>query len=189
MLHPNKDTFTKEVTQRKGVTVIDFYADWCGPCKVLSPLMEELDRENKDRDVAYAKVNVDENQELAAAFGVMSIPTVVFLKDGKVAAKKIGVQEKQDYLKAVESAKSFDPANVKRDVTVFTTPTCPYCHMAKDYLKSRNIPFKDVDVSKDQTMAREMINKSGEMGVPQLWIGEEVVIGFNKPAIDMALNL
>jgi thiol-disulfide isomerase/thioredoxin len=104
--------------------------------------MEELDRENKDRDVAYAKVNVDENQELAAAFGVMSIPTVVFLKDGKVAAKKIGVQEKQDYLKAVESAKSFDPANVKRDVTVFTTPTCPYCHMAKDYLKSRNIPSR-----------------------------------------------
>lgn len=189
MLHPNNDSFKKEVIDQKGITVVDFYADWCGPCKILSPLLEELDKENKDKNVTYAKVNVDENQELAGMYGVMSIPTVVFFKDGKVVGKKIGVQSKEEYLKSVEKAKSYDPKNMKREVTIFTTPTCPYCHMAKDYMKSKNIAFTDVDVSKDQKMAREMINKSGEMGVPQLWINDEVIIGFNKPAIDMALGL
>lgn len=189
MLHPNKDTFQKEVIERNGVTVVDFYADWCGPCKMLSPLLEGMDSANKDKNTMYAKVNVDQNPDLAGMYGVMSIPTVVFFKDGQVAAKKVGVQTKEEYLRTVEKAKQYDPKNVKHEVTVFSTPTCPYCHMAKDYLKSKNIPFKDIDVTKDQVMAREMIDKSGEMGVPQLWINDEVIIGFNKPAIDMTLGL
>lgn len=189
MLQLNKDTFENLALNNKGVAVIDFYAGWCGPCKMLSPLLEEMEKENKDKEVTFAKVDVDAQPELAAAYGVMSIPTVVFLKDGKVASKQIGVKSKDIYQKTIAQAKMFDPATAKKEVTVFTTPTCPYCHMAKDYLKSRNIPFKEIDVTKDQVMAREMIDKSGEMGVPQLWINDEVIIGFNKPAIDMTLGL
>ncbi len=189
MIHPTKDTFKKDVIQKKGVTIVDFYADWCGPCKILGPIMEKLDKENNDSEVAYAKINVDENQELAGLYGVMSIPTVVFFKDGKVATQKVGVHSEEEYKKTVETTKQFDPTKVKREVTIFSTPTCPYCKMVKDYLTSKKIPFKEIDVTKNQEMAREMINRSGEMGVPQLWINDQVVMGFNKPVIDMLLGL
>jgi len=74
-------------------------------------------------------------------------------------------------------------------VKVFSTPTCPYCHMAKDYLKDKKVTFEDIDVSKDQNQAQAMVERSGEMGVPQLWIGDQLVIGFNKPVINMLLGI
>jgi len=75
-----------------------------------------------------------------------------------------------------------------KTLKVFSTPTCPYCHMAKDYLKNKKVSFEDIDVSQDQNQARAMVERSGEMGVPQLWINDEVVIGFNKPVIDQLLG-
>lgn len=79
--------------------------------------------------------------------------------------------------------------NSMKNVKVFSTPTCPYCHMAKVYLQDKKVSFEDIDVSQDQNQARAMVEKSGEMGVPQLWIDDEVVIGFNKPVIDQLLGL
>ena len=76
-----------------------------------------------------------------------------------------------------------------KKVKVFSTPTCPYCHMAKSYLTEKKVAFEDIDVSRDQAQAMQMVQKSGEMGVPQLWIDDQVVIGFNKPAIDQLLGL
>ncbi|MFA5135812.1 MAG: thioredoxin [Patescibacteria group bacterium] len=185
----DKNTFTSSVINRKGIAVVDFYAPWCGPCKSLAPLMSDMDSENKEKDVVYAKVYVDENPEIAQTYGIMSIPTVIFFKDGKVAGKKIGLHTKEDYTKALHDARAFDAAVGKHDITVFSTPTCPYCHMVKDYLKNKKIDFKDIDVSVDQEMARKMVDKSGQMGVPQLWINNEVVVGFNKGAIDMILGI
>lgn len=79
--------------------------------------------------------------------------------------------------------------STQKKVKVFSTPTCPYCHMAKDYLKDKRIEFEDIDVSIDRALAMQMVEKSGEMGVPQLWIDDEVVIGFNKSVIDQLLSL
>jgi len=76
-----------------------------------------------------------------------------------------------------------------KKVKVFSTPTCPYCHMAKDYLTDKKVSFEDIDVSQDQQQAQKMIERSGEMGVPQLWIDDQIVIGFNKPVIDHLLGL
>jgi len=76
-----------------------------------------------------------------------------------------------------------------KKVKVFSTPTCPYCHMAKAYLKEKKVEFEDIDVSQDQNQARAMVEKSGQMGVPQLWIEDQIVIGFNKPVIDQLLEL
>ena len=75
-----------------------------------------------------------------------------------------------------------------KKVKVFSTPTCPYCHMAKAYLKNKKVEFEDIDVSRDQAQAIQMVQKSGEMGVPQLWIDDEVVVGFNQPVIDQLLG-
>jgi len=76
-------------------------------------------------------------------------------------------------------------ANVK----IYSTSACPYCRMAKDFLKANNIEFKEIDVSLDQQAAQEMVNKSGQMGVPQLEINGEIIVGFDKAAIKRALNL
>ena len=73
-------------------------------------------------------------------------------------------------------------------VKVYTTPTCPYCEMAKQYFKSKNIDYEEVDVSSYIEAAREMIEKTGQMGVPVIEIGNNIIIGFNKPAIERALK-
>ena len=72
-------------------------------------------------------------------------------------------------------------------VTVYSTPTCPYCVMAKRYLAERGIKYDDVDVAADQSRALEMLTKTGQMGVPVLDIGGQVIIGFDRNAIDYAL--
>lgn len=74
-------------------------------------------------------------------------------------------------------------------VIVFSTPTCTYCNMVKKYFREKNIHFKDVDVSRDAAAARDMVRKSGQMGVPQIDIGGKVVVGFDKPKIDRYLGI
>ncbi len=74
-------------------------------------------------------------------------------------------------------------------VKVYSTPSCPYCTMAKRYLSSKNIPYEDIDVSADRNAAMEMVVKSGQRGVPVLDINGSIIIGFNQPAIDNLLNV
>jgi len=74
-------------------------------------------------------------------------------------------------------------------IKVYSTPTCPYCQMAKQYLTENNIPFEDIDVSTDQAAAQEMINKSGQLGVPVLDIDGTIIIGFNKQKISELLKI
>lgn len=93
--------FASEVTNFKGTVLADFYADWCGPCRMLSPMLEEMSNNNKKSEVKFVKVNVDENQQLAGQFGIMSIPTVVVFKDGKVVNQLIGVRHPSEYERAI----------------------------------------------------------------------------------------
>ncbi|MCD6520075.1 MAG: glutathione S-transferase N-terminal domain-containing protein [Anaerolineae bacterium] len=74
-------------------------------------------------------------------------------------------------------------------VIVFTTPTCTYCRAVKNYLRQRRIRFKEVDVSRDQRAARDIMRRSGQMGVPVIDIGGKLVVGFNRPMIDKLLGL
>ncbi len=77
----------------------------------------------------------------------------------------------------------------KKEVTIYTTPTCHFCHMAKDYFAEKGVEYTEHDVSTDLEARQEMMNKSGQMGVPQIVIGEELVVGFDKPRIDQLLGL
>ena len=74
-------------------------------------------------------------------------------------------------------------------VIVFSTPTCTYCNMAKKYFRQNKIWFRDVDVSRDQTAARDMVRRSGQMGVPVIDIGGKIIVGFDKPKINQLLGL
>ena len=82
------EQFKEEILANKGISIVDFRAERCGPCRMLGPIIEQLGEEHKD--VVIAKVNVDENQELSATFQVSSIPVVFFVKDGKVVDKVVG---------------------------------------------------------------------------------------------------
>jgi len=93
----NNATFQSQVLENPKTVLVDFYADWCGPCKMLAPVVEQIASESTEYDVF--KLNVDEAPELAAKYGVMSIPTLIVFKGGEVAAKTIGVQSKQNILK------------------------------------------------------------------------------------------
>lgn len=74
------------------------------------------------------------------------------------------------------------------NIKIYTTPTCPYCFQAKEFLKKKNIPFEEVDVSASQKSAEEMVKISGQMGVPVIQIGEEIIIGFDQERIEKALG-
>lgn len=83
--------------------IIDFYADWCGPCKVLSPMIEKLKENNPD--IVIEKINVDENMQLAQEYSVRNIPTVIFLKGNEVVAREIGVKQESYYQNLIEENK------------------------------------------------------------------------------------
>ncbi len=76
-----------------------------------------------------------------------------------------------------------------QNVTIYSTPSCHFCHMAKDFFKEKNVAFTDHDVAADMTMRQEMIEKSGQMGVPVIQIGDQLIVGFNKPVIVKLLGL
>ena len=100
LLHMNTEDFENIVINGKKEAIVDFWAVWCGPCKMLAPTIEAL-ADELDGKIAVGKVDVDENRELAIKYGVMSIPTVIYFKNGEEAARLIGVQSKE---KLIETA-------------------------------------------------------------------------------------
>lgn len=100
--HLTADNFESEIGS--GIALVDFWATWCGPCRMLGPIIEEVAKEVGDEAVV-AKVNVDEAQQLAAKYNVRSIPAIFVLKGGEVVNQFVGVQDKQTLVNAIKSAK------------------------------------------------------------------------------------
>ena len=99
-LDVNESNFQQEVLEFKGQVLVDFWASWCGPCQMLSPIIEQVNHERKE--IKVVKVDVDQNQNLALQYNISSIPAVLIFDEGKVVNTIIGFHQKQDYLKALK---------------------------------------------------------------------------------------
>ena len=101
VLKVSNENYKEEVLDSEKTVLVDFYADWCGPCKMMVPVVEEISEELQDK-VKVCKVNVDENQDLAMQYGIMSIPTLVFIKNGKLEKTLVGLRDKQELISVLE---------------------------------------------------------------------------------------
>lgn len=94
------DTFSQEISE--GLVLVDFWAPWCGPCRMQAPILDQLSQKYDETELKITKLNVDDNPQTAASFGVMSIPTLLFFKDGELVEKRVGVQPKPALEEIVE---------------------------------------------------------------------------------------
>lgn len=96
----NQQNFKDEILSSKGIAIVDFYADWCGPCKMVAPILAEISEEN--HGIKVGKINVDEAPFLSSQLGVESIPTIIAFRDGKEINRIIGYRPKDDILSIIE---------------------------------------------------------------------------------------
>ena len=99
-LHITKETFEKEVLQSNIPVLLDFWAPWCGPCRMVGPILDEIAEERED--IKVCKVNVDEEPELAGSYDVMTIPTLMEIKDGEIVSQSAGARPKAQILELFE---------------------------------------------------------------------------------------
>lgn len=102
VLNITEENFENEVLKSNVPAIIDFYADWCGPCKMMSPIVDEIAEELKDK-VKVGKINSDDNMNLAEKYGIMSIPTILVIKDGKVVKTFVGVTDKTTIINEINN--------------------------------------------------------------------------------------
>jgi thioredoxin 1 len=97
----NETTFVNEVLNSKIPVLVDFWAEWCGPCRILAPIIDELAKEYDQQKIKICKLNVDENPKIAAKYGIMAIPTVIIFKNGQPVEQITGVRNKKEYINLI----------------------------------------------------------------------------------------
>lgn len=102
LVHLNEANFQKEILEEQSLALVDFYTDWCGPCKMVAPIIKELAAEYEGK-LKVGKLNVEEAQGIATRYSIMSVPTFLFFKDGKVAEQAVGAISKQQFKQKIDS--------------------------------------------------------------------------------------
>lgn len=149
--------------------------------------------EIKDKTIQVFAANVSEVRDIHPQYGIKTVPTLMYFEGNKFVSSVKGCNTPDYYKslfeKSLFSAKQEKEGKPKLNITVYSTPTCTYCNQLKNYLKDNSVPFRDIDVSKDQKAAEEMVKRSGQQGVPQTLINGQTIIGFDKAKIDKMIGL
>lgn len=157
----------------------------------LSSLKET--HETTQSDVNIGLVNLSEVSDIHSHFAINSLPALLFFDNGKHINTVKGCHTSGNYTTMMQSAvfqaKAASEGKSLKNVTVYSTPTCPWCTTLKNWLRKNNIPFTDIDVSRDQHAAEELVRRSGQQGVPQTEINGQIVVGFNQQRLKELLEI
>ncbi len=178
----------------KGV-IIGFFGDFSSTAKKTRPNFETFCRQNKEHPAVL--VDVGRVRGVHRKFGVTTVPTVVLAKGNQVLRKVVGYQTPDYYhrsllapstgaMRARSSDKDNRPAH---HVVLYVGDGCPWCTKARNYLRKQGVPFREINVSRDESEMTRLVSQSGQRGVPQLNIDGHWIIGFDKPRINQLLGL
>lgn len=142
--------------------------------------------------IVILKSDVSNTRDIHPNFGINSVPSLLMFENGQFRNVIKGCQEKTYYQNLFEEAvfaSVADDAGPSKRVTVYTTPACPWCNTIKSYLRKNRVAYHEVDVSRDQRAAEDLVHKSGQTGVPQTEIDGTIVVGYNKQRLDELLEI
>ncbi|MDZ7738427.1 MAG: glutaredoxin domain-containing protein [Bacteroidales bacterium] len=153
-------------------------------------VLEETDSDAAVKTV-FVKADVSSVRDIHPEYGIETVPVLLEFASGALKNVYKGCNSRDFYISVLsgrEVIKAEGGEKRQRNITVYSTPTCTWCNTLKTYLKERKVQFRDIDVSSDQKAAEQMVNKSGQQGVPQTDIDGHIIIGFDKKKIDSLLK-
>lgn len=177
----------KLLKKQDGLMLIVFYTPSSEKSLQSVRALEQLRKENDD--LAVFKVDASETRDIHPRYDIQTVPTVVAFRNGKAAEIIHGVQTAGFYARLLNAPGGSNGQDAVHRVTVYSTPSCPYCNMVKQYLDKNGVSYDEVDVAADPQAAQQLVQRTGQQGVPQTEIDGSFVIGYNTQQIDQLLNL
>ncbi len=185
--------FLESLRASDAPVVLGFFGEFSEASRRARPAFERFCAKHPDQPAWIVDVGI--TRDVHQRFGVGSVPTVLVVKSGAVLRKFVGAQPDGFYdwalLDHVKRSPSDRDADKKpsHSVTVYVTDTCPWCTRVKTYLRKNGVPYREINVQRDEQAARRMVQKSGQQGVPQVDIDGEMVVGFDRQRIDTLLGI
>lgn len=180
----------KKITGKNERAFLLLYKGGTGKSDCALNALNELDGSISE-GIVFMKADVASVRDIHPEYGIESVPTLLEFRSGKLRNLMKGCNSREFYISAIKGTHAIVHSGGERrqkNVTVYSTPSCTWCNTLKAYLKERKVQFRDIDVSADQKAAEQMVNKSGQQGVPQTDIDGQLIIGFDKKRIDSLLE-
>ncbi len=176
--------------KHKDFLMLLFYADFSSTAKRALTELKKFSKENKEIPVYL--IDVEKVKGINKQFGVENVPTVAAVKKGKVSWRIEGVESAQLYTRILSETNALPSKGGKKEVShrviVYSGSGCPACGAAKVYLRRRGVHFREIDISRDQHAAERLVQRSGQMAVPQIDIDGHLIVGFDQTRIDRLLS-
>lgn len=191
-LHPISDPAELERHLAAPRVVLGFFGAFSALAERARPAFEVF---GASAGVPVLLVDVGVVKGVHGRFGVSTVPAAVTVEDGRVIRRAVGLHEAEGWERALLPHEGAVPAAAGEaaprhpPVTVYTTPTCVWCTRVKAHLDASAVRYREVDVSRDKAAADALVARSGQMGVPQVEIGAEIIVGFDRARIDRLLGL
>lgn len=186
----DKDNLMQVQEQHKDFLMLLFYADFSETAKRALSELEKFSQENKE--VPVYGIDVQKLKGIHKQFGVDSVPTVVAVKKGNISWRIEGVESAELYSRILYETNALPSKKGKKSVfhqvIVYSGSGCPACGAAKTYLRRQGVRFREIDISRDQQAAERLVQRSGQMAVPQIDIDGHLIVGFDQTKIDKLLS-